>query len=154
MAAKSPIEDYYEIMITELQKAQNLMDNAQYELAINILNKLEDLPFKFENFKLLFLSNCFYNIEEYYLAIDIADKLLQKDHKNEYASQIKYLSYFELGDHDSDLNEVINFLSHNEASLYKVTLEELLFDIKKGNINGEATIYKIEELALKNNVGL
>lgn len=31
-------------MITELDKAKDLMDDEQYELAINILNKLEDLP--------------------------------------------------------------------------------------------------------------
>ncbi|MGU3375127.1 hypothetical protein [Chryseobacterium sp. M5A1_1a] len=141
-------------MITELQKAKDLMDNEQYELAIDILNNLEDLPLKSENFRLLFLSNCLFQIEEYFLAIDGADKLLQKDYKNEYASQIKYLSYFELKDYDSALNEIINFLSNNKAHLYKVTLEELLFDIKKGNINEEVVVYKLKELALKNNVSL
>jgi tetratricopeptide (TPR) repeat protein len=139
-------------MITELQKAKDLMDKEQYELAINILNNLKDLPLKSENFRLLFLSNCLYNIEEYYLAIDTADKLLQKDHKNEYASQIKYLSYYELEDYDNALNEVIGFLSNNEANLYKVTLEELLIDIKEGFINEKDTVYKIKELALQNNI--
>lgn len=141
-------------MITELHKAKDLMDNEQYGLAINILNKLEDLSLKSENFRLLFLSNCFYNIEEYYLAIDTADKLLQNDHKNEYASQIKYLAYYELEDYSNALNEIIKFLSHNEANLYKVTLEELLTDIKEGFIIEEATIYKIQELALKNNINI
>ncbi|WP_411812426.1 hypothetical protein ACLB9Y_04655 [Chryseobacterium scophthalmum] len=141
-------------MITELDKAKDLMDNEQYELAIDILNKLENLPLKSENFRLLFLSNCFYNIEEYYLAIDTADKLLQKDQKNEYASQIKYLAYYELEDHDNALDEIINFLSHNKADLYKVTLEELLTDIKDGFINEEETVYKIKELALQNNINL
>ncbi|WP_312300647.1 hypothetical protein [Chryseobacterium sp.] len=141
-------------MITELHKAKDLMDNEQYELSINILNNLKDLPLKSENFRLLFLSNCYYNIEEYYLAIDTANKLLEKDHTNEYASQIKYLSYYELEDYDHALHEIINFLSHNEANLYKVTLEELLTDIKNGFINDEDIIHKIKELALKNSVHL
>ncbi|MCW3161374.1 hypothetical protein [Chryseobacterium oryctis] len=141
-------------MTNELQKSKDLMDNEQYELAINILNNLRNLPSKYENLRLLFLSNCLYNIEDYYLAIDIADKLLQRDNKNEYASQIKYLSYYELKDYDNALTEVISFLSDNEANLYKVTLEELLIDIKNGYINKEETIYRIKELALKNNINI
>ncbi|WP_167028240.1 hypothetical protein [Chryseobacterium sp. Tr-659] len=39
----------------------------------------------------------------------------------------------------------------NEADVYKVTLEELLTDIKNGFIHEEAVISKIKELALKNN---
>ncbi|MDN3693126.1 hypothetical protein QWZ06_12935 [Chryseobacterium tructae] len=141
-------------MITELHKAKDLMDNKQYELAIKILKNLEGLPLKSEIFRLLFLSNSYYNIEEYYLAIATANRLLQKDHKNEYASQIKYLSYYELKDYDHALNEIISFLTHNEANLYKVTLEELLHDIKEGSINEETTIYKLQELALKNKVNI
>jgi len=139
-------------MITELQQSKDLMDDEKYELAINILNNLNGLPLKYENLRLLFLSNCLYNTENYYLAIDIADKLLQKDNKNEYASQIKYLSYYELKDYDNALGEAISFLSNNEADLYKVTLEELLLDIKNGYINKEETISKIKELAFKNNI--
>ncbi|MEC3875815.1 hypothetical protein [Chryseobacterium salviniae] len=139
-------------MITELHKAKDLMDNEQYELSINILNNLKGLPLESENFRLLFLSNCYYNIEEYYLAIDTANNLLQKDSKNEYASQIKYLSYYELKDYDHALNEIINFLSNNKANLYKVTLEELLTDIKNGFINDKDIIHKIKEQAIKNSV--
>ncbi|MDQ0595428.1 tetratricopeptide (TPR) repeat protein [Chryseobacterium ginsenosidimutans] len=139
-------------MINELQRGKALMDSEQYELAINILNNLKDLPSKYENLRLLFLSNCLYNIEDYYLAIEIANKLLQIDNKNEYASQIKYLSYYELKDYDNALNEVISFLSNNEADLYRVTLEELLIDIKKGFINKKDTIHRIKELALKNDI--
>lgn len=141
-------------MIIELQKAKDLMDNEHYEQAINILNDLEDIPLKFEKFRLLFLANCLYKIEEYCLAIDLADKLLQTNSNNEYASQMKYLSYCGLENYDNALNEVINFLSHHDADLYKVTLEELLTDIKDGFINDEGIILKIKELALKNNVSL
>lgn len=139
-------------MISELQKGKDLMDNEQYELAISILDNLKNLPSKYENLRLLFLSNCLYNIEDYYLAIEIANKLLQIDNKNEYASQIKYLSYYELKKYDEALNEVISFLSNNEADLYRVTLEELLIDIKKGFINKKDKIHIIRELALKNNI--
>ena len=128
------------------------MDNEQYEQAINILDNLDGLPAKEERYKLLLLSYSLYNVGKHESAIHIADILLQKNSNNEYASQIKYLSYFELEDYDNALNEAINFLSHNEANLYKVTLEELLIDIKKGNISEENTVYKLKELALKNNV--
>ncbi|NML57021.1 CDC27 family protein [Chryseobacterium cheonjiense] len=141
-------------MISELQKGKDLMDNEQYELAISILDNLKNLPSKYENLRLLFLSNCLYNIEDYYLAIEIANKLLQIDNKNEHASQIKYLSYYELKKYDEALNEVISFLSNNEADLYRVTLEELLIDIKKGFINKKDTIHRIRELALRNNINL
>jgi len=141
-------------MISELQKGKDLMNNEQYELAISILDNLKNLPSKYENLRLLFLSNCLYNIEDYYLAIEIANKLLQIDNKNEYASQIKYLSYYELKKYDEALNEVISFLSNNEADLYRVTLEELLIDIKKGFINKKDTIHRIRELALRNNINL
>ncbi|WP_164976754.1 hypothetical protein [Chryseobacterium sp. CH21] len=46
---------------------------------------------------------------------------------------------------------MIRFLSFNEADVYKVTLEELLTDIKNGFINEKAIVSKIKELALKNN---
>lgn len=141
-------------MKEDLQKAKDLMDNEQYELAIDILNNLKNLSLKAENFRLLFLANCLYNIEEYYSSIEIADKLLQKDHGNEYASQIKYLSHWGLKDYDKALDEIINFLSGNEAILYKVTLEELLMDIKKGFINEEDKVHKIRELAIQNNINL
>ncbi|MCT2409289.1 hypothetical protein NZD88_17200 [Chryseobacterium antibioticum] len=141
-------------MITELQKAKDLMDNEQYELAINILNNLIDLSPKDERYKLLLLSYSLYEVKKYNSAIHIADILLQKNSNNEYASQIKYLSYHELEDDDNALNEIISFLSNNKANLYKVTLEELLTDIKEGFINEEATVYKIQELALKNNINI
>lgn len=141
-------------MSTELQKAKDLVDNEQYELAINSLENLNELSWKEDRYRLLFLAYSLYMVKNYNLAIDTADQLLLMNNNNEYASQIKYLSYFELEDHESALNEIISFLSHNEANLYKVTLEELLTDIKEGFINEETTVYKIQELALKNNVSL
>lgn len=142
------------IMITELQRARELMDNEQYELAINILNNLNGLSSKDERYKLLLLSHSLYKVKKYELAIHSTDILLRKNNNNEYASQIKYLSYCGLEDYDNALNEIINFLSHNEANLYKVTLEELLIDIKDGFINDEHIIHKIKELALKNNINI
>lgn len=141
-------------MITELQKARELMDNEQYELAINILNNLNGLSSKDERFKLLLLSHSLYKVKKYELAIHNTDILLRMNSNNEYASQIKYLSYCGLEDYDNALNEAINFLSHNEANLYKITLEELLTDIKNGFINDEDIVHKIKELALKNSVYL
>ncbi|MEJ5048782.1 hypothetical protein WH221_03040 [Chryseobacterium culicis] len=138
--------------MTPLQKAKDLMDNGQYMPAITILQNLNGLSPKSENYRLLFMSDCWYRLKEYDWAIDIADKLLQKDEQNELASLIKYLSYCNLKDFDSALAEIIHFLSHNEADLYKVTLEELLTDIKDGFINDQDIISKIEGLALKNNV--
>ncbi len=142
------------IMITELQRARELMDNEQYELAINILNNLNELSSKDERYKLLLLSHSLYKVKKYELAIHSTDILLRKNNNNEYASQIKYLSYCGLEDYENALNEIINFLSHNEADLYKVTLEELLIDIKDGFINDEHIIHKIKELALKNNINI
>lgn len=142
------------IMITELQRARELMDNEQYELAINILNNLNELSSKDERYKLLLLSHSLYKVKKYELAIHSTDILLRKNNNNEYASQIKYLSYCGLEDYENALNEIINFLSHNEANLYKVTLEELLIDIKDGFINDEHIIHKIKELALKNNINI
>lgn len=120
--------------------------------AVTILNYLNGLSPTAENYRLLFMSNCWYKLGEYQWAIDIADNLLQNDEHNELASQIKYLSYCELKDFDNALAEIINFLSYNEADLYKVTLEELLTDIKDGFINEQHIISKIEGFALKNNV--
>jgi len=130
----------------------DLQDNEQYELALNILNRLKELPPKYENLRLLFSSICLYNLKDYKSAIDFADKVLEENEKNEFASQLKYLSYVELKEYDTALNEIISFLSKNKADLYKVTLEELIIDIKDGFINKDETISKIKELALKNNV--
>ncbi|HCN49431.1 MAG TPA: hypothetical protein DIT10_10090 [Chryseobacterium sp.] len=140
------------MMMTKLQQAKDLIDNEKYESGIIVLNDLHDLSLKDERFKLLLLAYALYNTEKYNQAIDIADELLQKNSNNEYASQIKYFSYCGLEDYDNALNEVIRFLSHNAANLYKVTLEELALDIKNGNISEESTVNKLKELALKNNV--
>jgi len=138
-------------MINELQKAQDLMNDGQYMPAVTILQNINGLSPKAENYRLLFMANCWYKLGEYQWAIDIASNLLQKDEHNELASQIKYLSYCELKDFDHALNEIIRFLSFNEADVYKVTLEEVLTDIKNGFINEQAIVSKIKELALKNN---
>lgn len=137
--------------MTSLQKAKNLMDNGQYMPAVIILQKLNGLSPKSENYRLLFMVNCWFQLGEYDWAIDIAERLLQVDKHNEFASQIKYLSYCELKDFDKALEEIIHFLSYNEADLYKITLEELLKDIRNGFINEEAIVSKVKELALKNN---
>lgn len=139
-------------MIAELHEAKDLMDNEQYELAITVLSHLKGLPLKYENLRLLLLSNCFYKIEEYDWAIETANKILENDHTNEYASQIKYLAYYEQEDYDNALNEIIRFLSDNEADLYKTILEEFLIDIKRENIADMEIIYKMKELALKNKI--
>ncbi|WP_347216261.1 hypothetical protein [Chryseobacterium sp.] len=128
------------------------MDNKQYELAIDILTNYEAISPKTENLRLLFLSDCFYNIEEYHMAIETANKLLKRDHKNEYASRIKYFSYNELEDYENALNEIIGFLSNNKANLYETTLRELLIDIKRENISLINIVYKMKEIALKNNI--
>jgi len=136
--------------MTPLQKAKNLMDVGQYIPALTILETLNGLSLKSENYRLLFMSNCWFNLEEYDWAIEIADRLLQKNPKNELASQIKYLSYCKLKDYDSAFDEIISFLSYNKADHYKITLEELLTDIRAGFINDEDIISKIKELALQN----
>lgn len=136
--------------MTPLQKAKNLMDVGQYIPALTILETLNGLSLKSEGYRLLFMSNCWFNLEEYDWAIEIADRLLQKNPKNELASQIKYLSYCKLKDYDSAFDEIIGFLSYNKADHYKITLEELLTDIRAGFINDEDIISKIKELALQN----
>ncbi|ASK30159.1 hypothetical protein CEY12_08545 [Chryseobacterium sp. T16E-39] len=141
-------------MKEDLQKAKDLIDNEQYELAIDVLNNLNELSSKDYSYKLLFLAYSYYKVEKYDLAIHIADILLQKNSNNEYASQLKYLAYCGLEDYDDALDEIINFLSNNKANLYKVTLEELLLDIKKGLINEENKTCKIKELAVQNNINL
>ncbi|WNI37444.1 hypothetical protein [Chryseobacterium sp. SG20098] len=145
------IENKLSDMIDGLQKAKNLMDNGQYMPAVEILQNISKLSTKSESYRLLFMSNCWYKLGEYQWAIDIADNLLQRDKHNELASQIKYLSYCGLKDFDKALEEIIRFLSFNEADVYKITLEELLADIKNGFINEQAIISKIKGLALKNN---
>ncbi|MGG7467481.1 hypothetical protein ACVVIH_01180 [Chryseobacterium arthrosphaerae] len=67
-------------MIAELHTAKDLMENEQYESAINVLSYLNGLPLKYENFRLLLLSSCFYKTEEYDWAIETASQLLQNDH--------------------------------------------------------------------------
>ncbi|KAB1232364.1 hypothetical protein [Chryseobacterium viscerum] len=137
-------------MINELQKGKDLMDNGQYMSAVIILQNINGLSPKSENYRLLFMSNCWYKLEEYQWAIDIANNVLKNDEHNEIASQIKYLSYCELKEFDNALAEIIRFLSFNEADLYKVTLEELLTDIRDGFINEQDIVSKIKEFALKN----
>ncbi|MBB6369830.1 hypothetical protein [Chryseobacterium shigense] len=141
-------------MTDKLQKVKNLIDNGHYEPAIDILNNLNGLSPKDERYRLLLLSYSLYNIRKYNLAITIAETLLQKNSNNEYASQIKYLSCVELKDYDRALDEIISFLSVNKANLYKITLEELLTDIKDGFINNKDISDKIKELALNNNISL
>ncbi|MDR6486639.1 tetratricopeptide (TPR) repeat protein [Chryseobacterium vietnamense] len=138
-------------MIDELQKAKDLMDNGQYMPAVEILQNIRGLPVKSEKYRLLFMSYCWCNLGEYQWSVNIANDLLQKDRHNELASQIKYLSYCGLKDFDRALEEIIRFLSLNEADLYKITLEELLSDIKNGFINEQTIISTIKKLALKNN---
>lgn len=99
--------------MTPLQKAKNLMDDGQYIPALTILEKLNGLSSNYESYRLLFMSNCWFNLDEYDWAIEIADRLLQKNPKNELASQIKYLSHCKLKDYNSAFNEIIGFLSHN-----------------------------------------
>ncbi len=108
-------------MIDGLQKAKNLMDNGQYMPAVEILQNISKLSTKSEIYRLLFMSNCWYKLGEYQWAIDIADNLLQRDKHNKLASQIKYLSYCGLKDFDKALEEIIRFLSFNEADVYKIT---------------------------------
>ncbi|THV58647.1 hypothetical protein [Chryseobacterium candidae] len=139
-------------MIDGLQKAKDLMDNGQYMPAMEILQNIRGLSEKSENYRLLFMSYCWYNLGEYQWAANIADELLQKDMHNELASQIKYLSYCGLKDFDKALEEIIRFLSFNEADVYKITLEELLTDIRDGFINEENIVSKIKGFALKYNV--
>ncbi|WP_126650645.1 hypothetical protein [Chryseobacterium aureum] len=138
-------------MTDGLQKAKDLMDDGHYFPAVEILQNIRGLSAKSEHYRLLFMSYCWYNLGEYQWTVNIADDLLQKDRHNELASQIKYLSYCGLKDFDKSLQEIIRFLSFNEADVYKITLEELLADIKNGFINEQAVIAKIKELALKNN---
>lgn len=135
--------------MTPLQKAKYLMDNRQYMPATTILNDLNGLSPNSENYRLLFMANCWYKLEEYEWAVDIANRLLRKDEHNEFASQIKYLSYCQLKDFDNAFAEIIHFLSYNEADLYKVTLRELLTDIKNDFINEWEVISKIKVFALK-----
>lgn len=138
--------------MNQLHEVKNLMDDGQYMSAITILQNLNGLSTKSENYRLLFMSNCWYKLGEYEWAIDIADNLLQRDKHNELASQIKYLSYCELKDFDNAFKEMLHFLSFNEADLYKVTLEELLTDIRDGFINEEDVVSKIKGFALKYDV--
>lgn len=134
--------------MNQLHEAKNLMDDGQYMSAITILQNLNGLSPKAENYRLLFMSNCWHKLGEYQWAIDIADNLLQRDKHNELASQIKYLSYCELEDFDNAFKEMLRFLSCNEADLYKVTLEELLTDIRDGFINEKSIVSKIKGFAL------
>lgn len=138
-------------MIDTLQKSKDLMDNGQYMPAVEILQNIRGSSAKPEKYRLLFMSSCWYNLGEYQWAVNIADDLLQKDRHNELASQIKYLSYCGLKDFDKAFEEIIRFLSFNEADVYKITLEELLADIKNGFINENTIISTLKELALKNN---
>jgi tetratricopeptide (TPR) repeat protein len=142
-------------MNDRLQQAKKLIDDEQYEQAIEILESLNNLFPKEERFKLLLLSASLYEIGKYDSAIDTANMFLQKSKKGrEFGSQIKYLSYAKLGEYDKAFEEIINFLSSHKANLYKVTLEELLTDIKNKAIRDEWLIEKIQELANENNVSL
>lgn len=138
----------------KLQKAKQLIDTEQYDEAIHILEDLNKLSFKDDNFRLLLLSYSLYKTKKFNLSISNAHKLLQKNKKSEFASQLKYLSYFELKEYDKALKEITEFLSCNKANLYKVTLEELLSDVKKGFIKEKEMINQIKKIAKQNNVNL
>lgn len=137
----------------KLWETKALVDNEEYESAINILDSDDwDLSPKEDRFRLVLIAHSLLHLGKYENAIEFADVVLQKKDTSEFASQIRYLSLVKLKKYDEAFEEIFHFLSFNEANLYKVTLEELLTDIQAGYINDEDNIKKIQNLAQRNNV--
>jgi len=137
-----------------LIEGKALIDNLQFGESIN---KLLSIPnngksAKFLELKNLFMGNSYYNIGEYFMAIQMLEKVIKSNNKNELASQLKYLCLVHLKKYNLALIEIMGFLKRNPADLYKATLEELLHEIKIGNITDADIIDGIHFLAIENNV--
>lgn len=137
-----------------LVKAKKLMDTDNFSKALELLLSISNKKHsnKFVEMHYLFLAYCYFNIKNYEYSLVSSDEVLKLNPKNEFASINKYLCYVELKKNKNALIEIFNFLKKNPAELYLITLEELLEDVKSGNIVDKEIIDAIKFLAKKNNV--
>ena len=138
----------------KLIKAKEFMDANDFGKSLDLLLTISDENHtdKFIEMRYLFLANCYLKTKNYDYSLECCDEVLKLNSSNELASQLKYLTYFQLKDYDNALLEIITFLKYNPAELYKITLGELLEDIKTGNISDDAVVNAIKILAEENGV--
>lgn len=138
----------------KLIQAKNLFDTDCFEESKSILLNinLRGKSSKFIEVRNQFLASCHFELENYIDAIYWAEKANEINNSNEFASQIKYLSYAKSKEFDKAINELLQFLKHYPAELYIVTLKELMIDIYKGNIQEEFYINEIKKLALQHKI--
>jgi len=103
---------------------------------------------------LMLISGNYYKLENYKTSIFYAKKVLGINKDEELASLGIYLCYVFLKEYGLALKEIFRFLKDHEAVIYKDTLEELLLEIEKGNIQDDREVKTIQYLAEKNKVKL
>ena len=143
--------------MTEKEKlisAKSLIDSDCFEEALEILLQLnlEERSEKFIEMRSLFLSQCYFQTENYSEGLFWAEKVMEINKANEFGSQLKYLCLVKLNEIDKALREVLKFLKSNPANLYKVTLKELMIDIYAGNIQDVEVVDEIKMFAIENKV--
>ena len=138
----------------KLIQAKNLFDTDYFEESKSILLNinLEGRSPKFLELRNQLLASCYFELENYIDAIYWAEKANEINNSNEFASQIKYMSYAKSKEFDKAINEILHFLKLYPAELYIVTLKELMIDIYKGNIQEELVVNEIKKLALENKI--
>jgi len=141
-----------------IRKAQELCrkdkNEESKEVLLPLLNEETDKKQSFMIFTLL--GGNFQELKEYEKAIFFFKKALELYPKVEGVSLGIYLCYAHLEEYDLALEEIFRFLKEHKAAvdMYKVTLEELLTDIRDGHIQKDEDIENIQNFAKEFNVKL
>jgi len=135
-------------------QAQNLSISNDFiksnKMLLDLLDKCKND--KQKKLALMLMAGNHYELKDYKAAIFYFRKVLDINRNEEFASLGIYLCYVFLKEYGLALKEIFRFLKDHEAVIYKDTLEELLTDIKKGNIQDDREVKTIQYLAEKNNV--
>ena len=141
-----------------IRKAQELYredkNEESKEVLLPLLNEETDKKQSFMIFT--FLGANFQKLKEYEKAISFFKKALEFYPKYEGVSLGIYLCYVYLEKYDLALEEMYRFLREYKTAvdMYKVTLEELLTDIRDGYIQKDEDIENIQNFAKEFNVKL
>ena len=118
---------------TVLDEAVNLFHDRKYKRAIRLLETLDKKQFA-RSLKYHMISGICYrklkNYDESFIHFKQAVKIAPAD---ETASQCLYVACVELDKSKLAIKELDRYLSKHPADSYKVTLTELLWELKRGN---------------------
>jgi tetratricopeptide (TPR) repeat protein len=98
------------------------------------------------------LGGVYADLNEFTNSLASFKKAAELNPKSELASLGLYLSYVELDRDEDAIRELIRYLTHYPANLYKHTLVELLEGLKEGYMTNFES--EISALALKNDVSI